>query len=169
MEDSEGHSAAAMGFETHVLPEIDVLYRVARARTRNAINAEDLVQETLPGVAAHDPSQRAHQRPSPQGSMLLHDSEAVSVIADRAGAPGAESVVIDRTFSAVVERAYLDLPDVFREVIDLVDLGGLTYDDAAAVLGIPQGTVMSRLHRGRKRIRDTVGEDRAVGAGEVAT
>lgn len=59
-------------------------------------------------------------------------------------------------FDAVVEDAYLALPDLFREVIDLVDLAGLSYEEAASLLEIPQGTVMSRLHRGRKRIREAL-------------
>ena len=62
---------------------------------------------------------------------------------------GPEQQVMDRRFDAVVEDAYLALPDKFRTVIDVVDL---------AVLEIPQGPVMSRLHRGRKRIRKALAE-----------
>ncbi len=70
--------------------------------------------------------------------------------------PGPEAMVLERGFDAVVETAYLDLPDKFREVVDLVDLGGLSYQEAAEVLEVPQGTVVSRLHRGRKRMREAL-------------
>ena len=71
-------------------------------------------------------------------------------------APGPEQTVLDRGFDQQVETAYLALPENFREVMDLVDIAGLSYEEAAAVLEIPQGTVMSRLHRGRKRVRDAL-------------
>jgi len=63
---------------------------------------------------------------------------------------------VDAVLDAAVEDAYQALPENFREVVDLVDLAGLSYEEAATVLDIPQGTVMSRLHRGRKRIRDAL-------------
>ena len=57
------------------------------------------------------------------------------------------------TFDAAVERAFVSLPDKFRRVVEVVDLGGLSYQEAAVTLGVPVGTVMSRLHRARGRIR----------------
>jgi len=165
---------AEAAFSRHVLPEIEVLYRVARSMTRSTADAEDLVQDTMlrafrsierfdgrhPRAWLLTIMRNAHinsfrrQRPG-----LLRDPEER---ADRDGAladqaPGPEQEVLDATFDADVEAAYLALPDVFREIIDLVDLGGLSYDDAATVLDIPIGTVMSRLHRGRKRIRESLG------------
>jgi RNA polymerase sigma-70 factor (ECF subfamily) len=68
-------------------------------------------------------------------------------------ASSAESVVIDATFDAVVEVAYRSLPEHFREVVSLVDVQGMTYAEAASVMETPVGTVMSRLHRARARIR----------------
>jgi len=52
----------------------------------------------------------------------------------------------------VVQQALAELPSEFREVVVLVDLQGLSYRDAAARIGRPVGTVMSRLHRGRRRL-----------------
>ena len=62
-------------------------------------------------------------------------------------ASSAESVVIDQTFDGVVELAFRSLPGELREVVSLVDVQGMTCAEAAATMGTPVGTVMSRLHR----------------------
>lgn len=62
--------------------------------------------------------------------------------------------------SAPVERAVADLPVHFRETLQLVDMAGLSYRDAADVIGVPLGTVMSRLHRGRRLLADALREIR---------
>ena len=64
-----------------------------------------------------------------------------------------EDVVVGETFDATVQSALDHLPDRFRRVVELVDIDGLTYQEADDVLGVPTGTVMSRLHRARKRLR----------------
>lgn len=71
-------------------------------------------------------------------------------------APGtsAEAEAEAGTFDAAVEEAFLDLSEDFRHVVVLFDIDQLSYAEAAEVLGTPVGTVMSRLHRDRKRIRD---------------
>lgn len=172
--DGEQPSATADdAFARYVLPELDVLYRYARSHTTSPADAEDLVQDTLlrayRAIDRFDGryprawlltimrntniSEVRRKRP-----MLLRDGDAVEQTADRNGraAPSAEQTVIDTTFDHDVAQAYLALPAPFREAIDLVDLGGLTYDAAAEVLGVPVGTVMSRLHRGRRRIRNAL-------------
>jgi RNA polymerase sigma-70 factor, ECF subfamily len=165
---------AEAAFAQYVLPEIEVLYRVARSITRHDADAEDLVQDTmLRAFRAIGRFDGRHPRAWLLTIMrnaqinrvrrkrpgLLDDPDGA---ADRAGSmaessDGPEDVAMARRFDATVEAAYLDLPDKYREVIDLVDLAGLSYQDAAGVLEIPQGTVMSRLHRGRKRIREALG------------
>ncbi|MCB1003421.1 MAG: sigma-70 family RNA polymerase sigma factor [Acidimicrobiales bacterium] len=60
---------------------------------------------------------------------------------------------VDAGFDAEVERALAELDEPFRRVVELVDVSGLTYAEAAEVLGVPTGTVMSRLHRGRKGLQ----------------
>ncbi|MCD9624248.1 RNA polymerase sigma factor [Rhabdothermincola salaria] len=164
---------AEAAFETYVLPEVEVLYRVARSITRHDADAEDLVQDTM--LRAFRSIERFDGR-HPRAWLLtimrnaqinrvrrrrpglLDDPDDASDrrIAMADGGPGPEEQVLDRGFDAVVESAYLDLPEMFREVIDLVDLAGLSYQEAAVVLEVPQGTVMSRLHRGRKRIRESL-------------
>jgi len=166
---------AQAAFARYVLPEVDVLYRVAYSITRHQADAEDLVQDTmLRAFRSIETFDGRHPRAWLLTIMrnaqinrvrrrrpgLLSDPDE---FADRdAGmaddAPGPEQVVTDRQLDSVVEDAYLALPNKFREVIDLVDLAGLSYDEAAAVLEVPQGTVMSRLHRGRKRIRESLAD-----------
>lgn len=166
-------SDAADAFAHYVLPEVEVLYRVALSITRNRPDAEDLVQDTM--LRAFRSIERFDGR-HPRAWLLtiMRNAQINRVRRRRPGlladpdefadrdsgmaddAAGPEQVVMDRRFDSVVEDAYLALPDTFREVIDLVDLAGLSYAEAAAVLEVPQGTVMSRLHRGRKRIRESL-------------
>ena len=163
--------SADEAFEEYVLPETDVLYRVARSITRNPTDAEDLVQDTL--LRAYRAIERFDGR-HPRAWLLtimrnaqvnrvrrrrpelLRDpDEAMRTLADEsAEGETAESIVVGSTFDAVVEEAFGDLPDRFRRVVELVDLDGLSYQETAEVLDIPIGTVMSRLHRARGRIRD---------------
>ena len=71
--------------------------------------------------------------------------------------------MVEPLFDAAVEDAYRALPVPFRQVVDLVDLNGLAYAEAAEVLDIPVGTVMSRLHRARKRIREHLASNGVTG------
>ena len=66
----------------------------------------------------------------------------------------AEALVDGATFDAVVEDAFRNLPDDFRRAVELVDIDGLTYAEAAGLVGVPVGTIMSRIHRARRRMRD---------------
>lgn len=152
-------------FANYVLPEVEVLLRVARSLTRHPADAEDLVQDTL--LRAYRAIERFDGR-HPRAWLLTilrnthanrgrRRSEVLSdVEAERATAPAAdepEAVLLRGTFDAAVEQAFHSLPEKFRLVVELVDLGGLSYQEAAVTLEVPVGTVMSRLHRGRGRIR----------------
>ena len=95
-----------------------------------------------------------HRRRRPE---LLRDPEvtlARLAAVPSSGARDPEGVVVGETFDAVVADAFDRLPERHREVVRLVDLDGLSYAEAAEILGIPTGTVMSRLHRARARMRD---------------
>jgi len=152
-----------------VLPEIEVLLRVASSMTDQRSDAEDLVQDTLLRAwrsidtfdgrhprawlltILRNAQVNRHRRRRPQ---LLDDPD---LAADRGvgdAQDSAEDVVVGRTFDVVIDAALSALPTTFRQVVLLVDVDGLTYAEAAEVLGVPEGTVMSRLHRARKRIRD---------------
>lgn len=71
---------------------------------------------------------------------------------------GPEETVLEGEFDATVEQGFRNLPEKFRAVIEMVDLNGLSYQETADVLDVPVGTIMSRLHRARKRIREHIEE-----------
>ncbi len=156
-------------FQRYVLPELDVLLRVALSRTRNPADAEDLVQDTLLRAfrsiggfdGAHprawlltimrnaQANRVRRRRPS-----LLRDPDAGHRPQDERDMDlSAESIVVGGAFDATVADAVGRLPTRFRHVVELVDIDGLSYREAADVLDVPIGTVMSRLHRARHRIR----------------
>ena len=158
-------------YQRLILPEVDVLLRVALSMTAQPADAEDLVQDTLLRAwrsldsfdgrhprawlltIMRNAQINRHRRQRP----LLFDDPDVSLEQHTGtgdGAASAEDVVVDATFDSAVEAAVLALPERFQEVLLLVDVQGLTYAGAAALLRIPEGTVMSRLHRARKRVRD---------------
>ncbi|MBI4884640.1 MAG: RNA polymerase sigma factor [Actinobacteria bacterium] len=161
-------------FEQHVLPEIEVLLRVARSLTRNDADAEDLVQDTL--IRAYRAIERfdglhprawlltilrnthinRHRRQRPE---LLRDPDRTSRELFDVASDDVTDAAVDAGFDAEIDLALMGLEEPFRAVVQLVDVEGLTYAEAAEVLGVPAGTVMSRLHRARGRIRDRL--DRA--------
>ena len=166
---------AETAFEEQVLPELEVLYRVARSITRDHFAAEDLVQDTLlRAYRSFDKFDGRHPRAwlltimrnaqinrvrrKRPGLLRDPDSEYEPTPVLTGTSVGPEESVISAQFDWDVEEAYKALPTKFREVVDLVDLSMLSYEEAAEVLGVPKGTVMSRLHRGRKRIREALGE-----------
>lgn len=156
-------------YAEYVLPDVEVLLRVAMTMTTQPVDAEDLVQDTLLRawrsldtfdgthprawlltILRHTHINR-HRRRRPH---LLDDPDRTTERGDDDAQPSAEEIVVGRTFTAVVDAALAALPDEFRATVLLVDVDQLTYAEAAAVLGVAEGTVMSRLHRARKRIRD---------------
>jgi RNA polymerase sigma-70 factor, ECF subfamily len=164
------------GFTRYVIPELDVLMRVARSITGNPTDADDLVQDTLlrayraidkfdgryPRAWLFTIMRNAQiNRVRRKRPELMRDPDTtLAVVANTDNdAKTPESVVLDQTFDAAVERSLAAIPAQFREAIHLVDIDGLSYNEAAAVLDIPVGTVMSRLHRGRKLIRNDLTTD----------
>jgi RNA polymerase sigma-70 factor, ECF subfamily len=161
---------AAERFERYVVPEIEVMLRVAQSLTRHAAEAEDLVQDSL--LRAYRAIERfdgrhprawlltivrnTHiNRNRRQRPHLLDDPDhGMELVEDDDPSSDVEGVVVSATFDAVVEDALGRLPLPFRQVIELVDIDGLSYAETAEALGVPIGTVMSRIHRARHRIRD---------------
>lgn len=149
---------------------MDILYRTAWSLTRNDADAQDLVQDTL--VRAFRSLDRFDGRYPRAWLMtimrnaninrvrkktpdLLDDPDATfERSAEFADHVDPEAVVVEPVFDAALETAFESLPDIFHEVVELVDVNGLAYAEAAEVLGVPVGTVMSRLHRARRRMRD---------------
>jgi len=153
-------------FAFHVQPHIPLLYATAYTLTRNSAEAEDLVQDTLlRAFRAIERFDGAYpkawlltilrntniNRAQKKRPFLFDDPDDAS--ADVVDEVTPEDIIVEPVFDAAVQSALDELPDPFRAVIDLVDVGGLSYAEAADLLDIPVGTVMSRLHRGRGRIR----------------
>lgn len=157
-------------FREFVVPEVDVLLRVALSITRSAADAEDLVQDTL--LRAYRSMQNFDgryprawlltilrnaqlNRTRRQRPGLLDDPDEVvrrlSVDDDPRSDP--ETVLMDRLLDQHLDAALRALPERFRIPIELVDVDELSYQEAAAILGVPVGTLTSRLSRGRKRLR----------------
>jgi len=165
--------AAARAFQRYVLPEIEVLLRVAHSLTRNHAEAEDLVQDTLlrayRGLGGFDGRHprawlltilrnthiNRNRRRRPE---LLRDPDTATDRMISTASPERTDAGIDDVIDAEIVRALESLDDPFRQVVELVDVDGLSYAEAAEVLDVPVGTVMSRLHRARSRIRDRLDE-----------
>jgi RNA polymerase sigma-70 factor, ECF subfamily len=146
-----------------VVEDLPRLYRVARAWCRTREEAEDLVQETCARVLARPrflrgedefgyllramrntlTSQRRAQSRRPQ-TMPLLDELAVT---GRTGDDPVEVVQNRQVYAAIHE-----LPEEFRDALVAVDVAGLSYGEAARVLGVPEGTLTSRLFRARDRV-----------------
>ena len=164
------NESAPERFRCYVTPEVPVLLRVARRLTGNPQDAEDAVQETL--IRAYRAIDRFDGR-HPRAWLLtilrnaisnmyrrkrphLVDSPEEMLQVPAAGADGrngTEERVLDGVVEVEIVEALRALSPSFREVVVLVDVEGLSYQEAADVLGIPTGTVMSRLHRARKKMR----------------
>lgn len=161
-------------FERYVVPEIEVLLRVANSLTRNHAEAEDLVQDTLlrayRGMGGFDGRHprawlltilrnthiNRNRRRRPE---LLRDPDAATDRIISAAAAERTDAMVDDGLDIEIVSALVALEEPFRRVVELVDIDGLSYAEAAKVLDVPAGTVMSRLHRARARIRDQL--DRA--------
>jgi len=154
-------------YNEEILPCVPELSRTAHRLTRGNALADDLVQETLarawqarasfrPGTNA-----RAWTRRILFNTYINHyrkkkrEREALDELRSLASAPVRSA---HDGFSDEVLSALRSLRPEFREAVELVDLGDLSYQDAAERLACPVGTVMSRLHRGRKRLKRTLAD-----------
>ncbi len=152
-------------FEAEAMPYIADLFRVAMWLARNRTEAEDLVQETLiqalqsfhryePGtnckawmttILYHLNSKRKRKL----GQMpMLGDAEEMLAETLRFEPP-----VVQHITDKEILKALKDIPQNFREVVILADVEEFAYKEIAEILDVPIGTVMSRLHRGRKILR----------------
>jgi RNA polymerase sigma-70 factor (ECF subfamily) len=169
-----GEARDRVRFEEEALELADQVYRVARRLVSSREEAEDLVQETYarafrswrsyqPGTNLRawllriltnlniDRGRREQRAPDLQS---IDDDEFALFrrLDDGAGEEDVERLV-ERLSQDSVVQALSSVPHDFRDVIVLVDIGDFTYQDAAQILDIPIGTVMSRLHRGRRILK----------------
>jgi len=154
-------------------PQIPRLRRYARALTRDTQRADDLVQDTLVRALAKQDRWEPGTNLRAWLFTLMHNQYVNNI---RRGNRDAGAIDIDEVSASLVattdptasrqlhelERALGQLPAEQREVILLVGLEGLSYDDAAAILAVPIGTVRSRLSRGREALRRQMGIDEAI-------
>jgi RNA polymerase sigma-70 factor, ECF subfamily len=163
-----------VNFEEEALALADQVYRVARGVSRSKEEAEDLMQETYarafrswqsytPGTNLRawllriltnlniDRGRRAQrtpdQQPLEEGDYFLYNR------IEAATGETEEERVLARLSQDNVAEALSAVPHDFRDVVVLVDIGDFSYADAAQILDIPIGTVMSRLHRGRRILK----------------
>jgi len=160
-------------FESAVMPHLDAAYNLARWITRNDHDAEDVVQEAFMRAFRYlDRMKGVEGRPwlltivrntcyswleknRPAELVALDDADAV-IDAMPSNAPSPEVVVLQSAQRKLVNQALEDLPVAFREVIVLREIEDMSYKDIAAVAGIPIGTVMSRLARGREMLKRAI-------------
>ena len=166
-------------FEEEALGLADQVYRVARRLVPSREEAEDLVQETYarafrswrsytPGTNLRawlmriltnlniDRGRREQRtpdtRPMEEGDYFLYNR------LEEAGGTEDEARIAERLSQDSIVHALSNVPHDFRDAIVLVDIGDFSYQEAAQILGVPIGTVMSRLHRGRRILKRELAE-----------
>jgi RNA polymerase sigma-70 factor (ECF subfamily) len=169
-------------FEDEALALADQVYRVARRLVGSREEAEDLVQETYarafrswrsftPGTNMRawllriltnlnvDRGRRIQRSPQTQ-PLEEGDYYLANKLASAAGEEALEQdQVVERMSQDSIVQALSEIQPQFRDVVVLVDIGDFTYADAAQILDVPIGTVMSRLHRGRRALKQKLAED----------
>lgn len=146
------------------------LYTVAFRLTGDRDEAQDLVQEVLlrvrKGLRTYEPGSLEAWLSRITTNAFLDDvrrrkRRPVEPLPDDPersleGAPSADEALDRAKLPDDVQRALRDLPDDFRAVVVLCDVVGFSYEDIATTLGVPIGTVRSRIHRGRSMLRDAL-------------
>lgn len=169
-------------FEEEALALADQVYRVARRFVSTREEAEDLVQDTYarafrswqsytPGTNLRawllriltnlnvDRGRRLQRRPD-ERPLEETDYYLANRVAETAGEQALEQDrVVERLSQDSIVSALSEIPHDFRDVVVLVDIGDFSYADAAQILDIPMGTVMSRLHRGRRLLKARLADE----------
>jgi RNA polymerase sigma-70 factor (ECF subfamily) len=167
-------------FEEEAMALADQVYRVARHLAPSREEAEDLVQETYarafrswrsytPGTNLRawllriltnlniDRGRRTQRAPQTT-ALEANDYYLYDKLAESDGGETDEDRVVERLSQDDIVSALSAVPHDFRDVVVLVDIGDFSYQDAANILDIPLGTVMSRLHRGRRILKRELAE-----------
>jgi RNA polymerase sigma-70 factor (ECF subfamily) len=172
--DREKESAAERKkrFERDALQYMNQLYAAAMRYTKNPEDAQDLVQDTYakaytsfhqfePGTNLKawlyrvltttfiNTYRKDQRRPQTSDSEF---AEASSHTSDQG--KSSEDVVLENLPDSDIKNALAEIPEEFRMAVYLADVEGFSYKEIAEIVGVPAGTVMSRLHRGRKQLRE---------------
>lgn len=168
-------------FERDALQYMNQLYAAALRYTRNPEDAQDLVQDTYakaytsfhqfePGTnlkawlyrvltTTFINTYRKDQRRPQTSDTELEDwqlAEASSHTSDQG--KSTEDVVLENLPDSDIKNALAQIPEEFRMAVYLADVEGFSYKEIAEIVGVPAGTVMSRLHRGRKQLREKLAD-----------
>jgi RNA polymerase sigma-70 factor (ECF subfamily) len=165
-------------FEQVVLPHLDAAYNLARWLTRNDHDAEDVVQEAFVRAMRYFAKLKGSEaRPwllaivrntcytwlekNRPGDLVPMEDAGVEAHMQTLGSVSPfdgnpEVIVLQSANRKLVNQALEELPVAFREVIVMREIEDLSYKDIAAIAGIPAGTVMSRLSRGREMLRRAI-------------
>ncbi len=158
-------------FARQILAELDALYRTARYLTGDAHLAEDIVHDVVVKALKHRHSAHARETLRPWLFTILRNtvvdyfrrqgrrfrSVSLESVEDGHSFPLADEPVDAHVLSTIldaeIEQALAQLPEEMRLAVWLADVEGLSYKEIAQILQWPQGTVMSRLYRGRQKLR----------------
>jgi len=173
---------AQLDFETEALSYMDQLFAAALRMTRHRSDAEDLVQETYakafaaqdkfkPGTnlkawlyriqtnAFINTYRKKQRQPKVSDAEQVEDWQIAAAAQHTSGGlASAEQEALDQIGDDEVKQALAELPEDFRMAVYLSDVEGFAYKEIAEIMDTPVGTVMSRLHRGRKLLREKLQE-----------